>query len=246
MSEEEIKEIINEINSGKSLSEICRERDIHYYRTYAEIKKSSYSDSVNHRSGARSKTAMKAHKNRRKFSEDEILKLYDEYINGENLYELADKYEVSAAGIHHWFNARGLPRRSKSDAMKLLFEKYPERREYFRQLVYDGISGYPNNAKRKSWIEAACEEWLVKNNLEFDAEYRIKGYGHAYDFRCGDVLIEMDGVYWHNTPENIINDKEFERIAEENGYTVIRITDEELKSNPNIFESVLKCLLNKT
>ena len=37
-----------------------------------------------------------------------------------------------------------------------------------------------------------------------ESQYRIKGYEHCYDFYSPELklLIEYDGVYWHNKPTN--------------------------------------------
>lgn len=48
-----------------------------------------------------------------------------------------------------------------------------------------------------------------------------------YDYILGDkILIEYDGTYWHNSEYAIANDKIKDQIAIDNGYVIIRISDD--------------------
>jgi len=42
-------------------------------------------------------------------------------------------------------------------------------------------------------------------NIKHDREFEIGNY--SFDFRVGNILLEVNGNYWHNLPENIRNDR---------------------------------------
>ena len=67
-------------------------------------------------------------------------------------------------------------------------------------------------------------------------------YGKLYDFYIPstNTLIEVDGIYWHGKHKNLedLNDTQMKvrkndeiknRLANENGYTLIRIWEDEVK-----------------
>jgi very-short-patch-repair endonuclease len=44
-----------------------------------------------------------------------------------------------------------------------------------------------------------------------------------------NLIVEMDGVYWHSSDKQIEKDRQQEKDAIESGYKVIRFTDKEIK-----------------
>lgn len=90
-------------------------------------------------------------------------------------------------------------------------------------------------------IEKIVCNILDNNNLEFDNEYRLDG--HLYDFKVEGILIECDGNYWHNYPDGTKKDEEKDKIAERNGYEILRFWGSEIKENTDdVEEKILEAV----
>ena len=98
--------------------------------------------------------------------------------------------------------------------------------------------GFKFNKMTKPEIE--IENYLKINNIEYKYNYAL--YGKLYDFYIPstNTLIEVDGIYWHGKHKNLedLNDTQMKvrkndeiknRLANENGYTLIRIWEDEVK-----------------
>lgn len=61
--------------------------------------------------------------------------------------------------------------------------------------------------------------------------------GKSYDYCLGGrILIELDGIYWHSKPKAIMNDKEKDEIAKSNGFTLLRVSEKEVKNINILFK----------
>lgn len=76
-----------------------------------------------------------------------------------------------------------------------------------------------------TYIELEVRHALKLRGIQFKFQYPLGG--KVYDFYLPRIktLIEVDGDYWHSLPENIKNDKIKDSIAENWGFTLIRITE---------------------
>ena len=55
--------------------------------------------------------------------------------------------------------------------------------------------------------------------------------GKIFDYKLGkNILIELDGEYWHSSEEAKNNDKIKNEIAKTNGFVLIRVSDKHVKS----------------
>ena len=141
-------------------------------------------------------------------------------------------YSCSAAVVRD-FKLYGIPRRSYKDAGKAKYQNDPE----FKQRVLVGFekSREAWSSGKKTWIESWCAEWLEQHNLPYVYQYQIpqttSTLRHYFDFYIPSLhlLIEMDGVYWHQDEQQIQNDKFFDATAKKAGYNIMRISDAELK-----------------
>ena len=78
-----------------------------------------------------------------------------------------------------------------------------------------------------SYPETVLLELLQEAFGKDNVKHQVKRFGYYYDFLLNDdILIEYDGFYFHKVLENK-NDKIKNRLAEENGYTLIRIEEDE-------------------
>jgi G:T-mismatch repair DNA endonuclease (very short patch repair protein) len=92
--------------------------------------------------------------------------------------------------------------------------------------------------------ERLVREWLDSNHISNQYGYRLEN--SSYDFRVGNVLIEVHGDYWHGNPEiygqgkralnetqifKINRDTEKERLANEHNFSLIVIWESEIKKH---------------
>jgi len=84
-------------------------------------------------------------------------------------------------------------------------------------------------ALNETSIEKAIREELEKREIDFIPQAQIGAY--FADFKIGNVIIECDGEYWHNLPENKTRDKAKNRLYRKLGYKVFRFTDKEINKD---------------
>jgi len=95
-----------------------------------------------------------------------------------------------------------------------------------KQYHLDNPEAHPNrklagNRSKISYPERVAYDWLSKNNVEFEHQKKV---GRYYpDFVIGNMIVEIDGQYWHNEEK----DKKRDSFLQQNGYTVVRISTKE-------------------
>lgn len=124
-----------------------------------------------------------------------------------------------------------IKRRNYSDAGKNMFNQRPE----IKQKIIDGmgetftkfLQGSPSS------LELQFINWCNKTNIEYIHQYQIKEspLKHNYDFflKNYNLLVEIDGDYWHLKEESIIRDSLFDENAEMYGYNIIRFLGSTIK-----------------
>jgi len=113
-----------------------------------------------------------------------------------------------------------------SDSVKKLREN-PEYREYHDKLLKEGRK----KNRRISSIEKMFAKELIKRNIDFSQQaFMLDKY--AVDFLINDdIVIECDGDYWHNLPNIKEKDKIKDKILIENGFTIFRFWEHEIKKS---------------
>jgi very-short-patch-repair endonuclease len=76
--------------------------------------------------------------------------------------------------------------------------------------------------------ERTMEKVLKDNNIKYMRQIRIEN--KLFDFYLPDhnVIIEVDGRYWHNLENAKENDKIKNSICKSNGYKIIRVWEDEI------------------
>lgn len=88
---------------------------------------------------------------------------------------------------------------------------------------YDGVFQSPAS------IEIETADAMDELGLEYDQEYRPDGYSRPFDFLVGDnVLVEVQGDYWHTLPGARGRDAEKACWAKNNGYKIVEIWEHEI------------------
>lgn len=173
------------------------------------------------------------------------------------LVDLYEKQELSCHEIsclldykHHGEVVEDLKfyninRRSYKEAGKLLYKKHPEKRDLHRKQFYAGITGPRTNEITS--LEKTFINWAEHNNIPFTFQFQIRKNWHRYDFLINDtnIIVEMDGDFWHSLPEHVERDKKFDETALRYGYEVIRIKESTVKSNPSTLDEQLLPLLKE-
>lgn len=111
--------------------------------------------------------------------------------------------------------------------------------------------------RKMNSIEKMVANKLNENDIKYYFQYFLSrdNICKSYDFKIKnkDIFIEVDGDYWHGGPgtkkhfykvdEVMANDKIKEEMARENGFSVIRLWESDIKKNPNItIERLNECL----
>ena len=82
---------------------------------------------------------------------------------------------------------------------------------------------------RISSIERKTMDWLKENNVDYQFQFSLQNK-FLYDFRVNDILIEVNGTWFHNLPQQIEKDKDKKILAENNGYRVIYLWENEVNN----------------
>lgn len=118
---------------------------------------------------------------------------------------------------------------------------------YNNKHTYETVEKILKNTLIKNKSEKILSKLLDDNNIKHSFSFFIKESKNIckqYDFKLEGfpILIEMDGDYWHgnsnttNHWKNVEsvkqNDLIKDQLAKDNGYTLIRIWESDLKQNP--------------
>lgn len=98
------------------------------------------------------------------------------------------------------------------------------RKEARARGVYDGVFQSPTS------IEIAVSNALDELNIEHCSQYRPESYSRIYDeFVPPNILVEVQGDYWHSREEIKRRDVEKAAWAKENNYHLVIIWEYEIK-----------------
>jgi hypothetical protein len=98
-----------------------------------------------------------------------------------------------------------------------------ENKKRWESGTYDGVFQSPTS------IEIATAEALTGFELIYKQEYRPDDYSRPFDFLVGEnLLIEVQGDYWHNRPGARERDAEKAQWAQENGYQLVEFWEYEI------------------
>ena len=83
---------------------------------------------------------------------------------------------------------------------------------------------------RISSIEQKTMDWLSLHNIEYEFQFSIE-YKFLYDFKIGNVIVEVNGIWFHNLPKQKEKDIKKRIFAESKGYNVIYLWEDEVNRN---------------
>jgi hypothetical protein len=94
------------------------------------------------------------------------------------------------------------------------------RKEY---ILLNGVS-LPKKGKKTS-IETRFELFLIDHGIEYKFQYFLNGKYYDFYLPLTNMLIEVDGEYWHRFPRAIKNDLEKHVIAKDANIRLLRLTE---------------------
>lgn len=186
---------------------------------------------------------------------DELIKLYvDESYS---VKDLRKKFKIQSDDIK---DILGNKVRSSSEAIKLAHKKYPENYKHTEEskkiMREKRLEFMKNNPEKTAWRlsnvsypEKLCIEYIEKNSLDkkysIVREYSVFPYFIDFAFVNEMVAIEIDGSQ-HLLPERKERDDKKDKLLNDLGWLVIRVSEKEIKTNiDEVFKQILSILKDK-
>ncbi len=98
-----------------------------------------------------------------------------------------------------------------------------EPRRYCSRACYLKFTG-------ESSIESIVRRCLERSNVEFATQVQVGKY--VIDFLIGKIVLEADGDYWHSRTK--ARDNRRDAYFQSLGYDVVRISEKEIKTSPDL------------
>jgi len=186
---------------------------------------------------------------------DELIRLY---VNESySVKDLRKRFQVQSTDIK---NILGDKVRTLSDANKLAHKKYPENFKHTEEskkiMREKRLEFMKNNPEKTAWRlsnvsypEKLCIEYIENNGLDkkhsIVREYSVFPYFIDFAFVNEMVAVEIDGSQ-HLLPDRKEKDDKKDKLLNELGWLVIRISEKEIKTNiDEVFKQILLLLKNK-
>jgi very-short-patch-repair endonuclease len=218
--------VVKELQDGESLKYICETNDLNYFAFYKKIKKEN-PDVLKRDWTSNSKKKRYSEVQKIKLDEAVIIDMYkNQKISAR---KIADNFNVVQNTILRILRENKVPKNDQSNYWT------EEMKEHQRTLCYDakiGIHSQGDGAYRFTKPERDFTAWCCENNIKYERQYQISKGTHRYDFKIDgtSVLVEIDGEFWHNKPEQKEKDSRFEKDAKNEGFTVLRFSDKVINS----------------
>lgn len=115
-------------------------------------------------------------------------------------------------------------------------------RSHFGKLVNRfGMDKAITMIPKESSLETFFEEWLKTTGITYQKQYKLDGYGYIADFKIGDIIVELDGLYWHS--DSIVEDRRYHEKKRQayidNGYTPLFFREDEVYNKFPIIKSIV-------
>lgn len=186
---------------------------------------------------------------------DEIVTLYvDESYS---VKDLRKKFKIQSEDIK---DILGNKVRSSSEAIKLAHKKYPENYKHTEEskkiMREKRLEFMKNNPEKTAWRlynvsypEKLCIEYIEKNSLDkkysIVREFSVFPYFIDFAFVNEMVAVEIDGSQ-HLLPERKERDDKKDKLLNDLGWLVIRVSEKEIKTNiDEVFKQILLILKDK-
>lgn len=146
-------------------------------------------------------------------------KVIEMYEDGLSSYDIADELGIDNPDPITRFIKKCGKLRSKEEVRKLVSLKLSNK-DYFK-------------SRPHKQVESIIEEM----GIEFDSEFSIDGWN--YDIKIDDLLIEVQGNYWHRLPDRVNRDMKKAELAKDNGYRIIYIWDSQINRSKQLVKDLI-------
>jgi very-short-patch-repair endonuclease len=141
---------------------------------------------------------------------------------------------------------QGIPRHTYNEKFKKKISEItkkrmenPEVRKLLRERTLELIKS-GRMPKKDSKLEKKIEQIISDANLSYIKQWK-------YDLGIADfflpeknIVLEVDGTYWHSLPKRIERDKIHTEFLISRGYNVVRISESEINNDIENIEKIIK------
>jgi len=157
----------------------------------------------------------------KKFNKNRIGKKYEDFYNKETSKKTKDKIS-RATRIFSLKTGRVPPSRK---GIKSTMPK-----EFFQRIGALSILSQ-NNRKTPTSIERKLYKYLEFKKIIFNKQHFINHFVVDAYIPKLNLIIEADGIYWHNLEKNKKKDKAKTAYLEKCGYELLRLSEDEINNN---------------
>lgn len=132
---------------------------------------------------------------------------------------------------------KGIPRHDYNEEFRKKISKAmkkrlanPEIRKLMRKRTLDLIKAGKIPTK-DSKLEIKVEKLILKANLHYIKQWKYEMGIADFFLPKQNIVLEVDGSYWHSLPKRIEKDKLHNEFLKSKGYTVIRIPEADIVNN---------------
>lgn len=130
-----------------------------------------------------------------RYTKDEI---YNNYAKGSTL-----QYWIGKLGEEEGIKRFNQICHDKGKSMRKSYyiEKYGTKKglKLYNEKLKNICKGFAHN----NGLNEQFEKMLLKYNVQYEKEYYLPSskYGYHYDFKINNLIIELNGIYWHCSPK---------------------------------------------
>lgn len=202
----------------------------------------------------------------------------ERYIAGESCWTIGPDYDISAQCLYNylrkWSVDIDVSRNSVCKKLEPYWEKikflYFSEKRTLKEIAYiydtwpstirdlilkNGLKARNNNGILQSGLERAFKEQFLKE-LNFNEQYKIENRYYDFYIPSHDLLIEVDGDYWHGNPlfykdyelnefQRKSRERDFvkDNLAKEHGKNLVRFWENDILFYPDKIINRLNQLL---
>jgi len=148
-------------------------------------------------------------------------------------------------------------RKKLKDSLKEFYksEKGIQKRKELQKYMLQYIKY--NSIFKNTKPELKMQDIVMSLNIPYEKQFRIRGKGHNYDGHLlnTNILIEVDGDYWHGNPKLFSKlskrqqgqkerDLRNAQLAKDNNYILLRFWESDILKNENIVRNKLMEVIN--
>jgi len=172
-----------------------------------------------------------------KFSKEQEVEICNEYFSEEkpSTTTLAQKWSCGNATITSVVKRNGYVLRT------------------YKEIGAQNIKKYKGPFKDTK-PELKMKEILNELNIPFEHQYRLKGYSFDFYISNSNILVEVDGDYWHGNPKKFskLNERQKEikqrdfiknKVAKDSGFVLLRFWEDDILNNAEEVKNELRIVI---